>query len=53
MYRTFLQEGVGCEVSTAIWADSQEEQQMRPELQDWLRFEGFTIKDCRTGPFSE
>ena len=25
----------------------------RPELQDWLRFELFTIKNCRIGPFSK
>ena len=23
----------------------------RPELQDWLRFESFTVKNYRTGPF--
>ena len=26
---------------------------MRPELQDWLRFELLTVKDYRTGPFSK
>ena len=25
----------------------------RPELQDWLRFELFTVKNYRTGPFSK
>ena len=25
----------------------------RPELQDWLRFELFTVKTYRTGPFSK
>ena len=25
----------------------------RPELQDWLRFELFTVKDYRTEPFSK
>ena len=25
----------------------------RPELQDWLRFEFLTAKNCRTGPFSK
>ena len=24
----------------------------RPELQDWLRSELFTVKNCRAGPFS-
>ena len=25
----------------------------RPELQDWLRFEIFAVKNYRTGPFSK
>ena len=25
----------------------------RPELQDWLRFKLFTVKNYRTGPFSK
>ena len=25
----------------------------RPELQDWLQFKLFTVKNCRTGPFSK
>ena len=29
-----------------------QEQQLRPELQDWLWFEVFTVKDYRRGPFS-
>ena len=36
-----LQEGVGWEI---------QEQQMRLELQDWLRFKRFTVKDFRIGP---
>ena len=39
-----LQDGVGWEISTLIWGNNRgpnidsHEQQMRPELQDWLQF---------------
>ena len=54
-----LQDGVGWGILTVIGGitggannDSQEEQ-MRPQVQDLLRFELFTVKDYRTGPFSK
>ena len=52
-----LQDWVGWRIFTVIPGyplrangDSQH-LEARPELQDWLRFELFTVKNYRTGPF--
>ena len=54
-----LQDWVGWGIFTVIpgyprraKADSQH-LEARPELQDWPRFEVFTVKNFRTGPFSK
>ena len=54
-----LQDWVGWGIFTVIpgypWRASGESLHLeaRPELQDWLRFELFTVKNYRTGPFSK
>ena len=49
-FRVWRYAGLGVEVET--WSSLQKDTlEARPELQDWLRFELFTVKNYRTGPF--